>query len=142
MKSNPLKMNPSWFLVPLIVLLVFVIFRMIGQGNRSPGKALYSEYCANCHMENGQGLGRVIPPLAGADYLKSNQKNLPCIILNGLRGEIEVNGETYDEPMAGIADLTAGQITNIINYISTSWGNDLPRLNLAEVKAAIEACNP
>ena len=33
------------------------------------GQALYEQHCGNCHGLDGRGLGTLIPPLAGADYL-------------------------------------------------------------------------
>lgn len=91
-------------------------------------------------MENGKGLADLIPPLAGADYLTKNQDFLACIIRNGMEGAIEVNGKIYDEPMPANKKLTAGQISNIINYINTSWGNDIPKVTVRQVKDQLETC--
>ncbi len=104
------------------------------------GEILYTNFCVNCHMEDGSGVAGLIPPLAQADYVELNQELLPCIIRYGLEDEIEVNGRTYEQPMQGIKKLTDTEIANIINYINTSWGNDYPIMPLGQVRAILEEC--
>jgi hypothetical protein len=91
-------------------------------------------------MDSGEGLGALIPPLAGADYLAKNRDLLPCIIRYGLKDTIVVNGKIYSENMAGVADLSDIQITNLLNFINSSWGNQNPTYNYAEVKQLLENC--
>lgn len=92
-------------------------------------------------MEDGAGLKMLIPPLAKADYLKENQASLPCLIKNGIKGPIIVNGKEYSTEMAGIPSLNDIQINNIINYINNAWGNDFGDSNVKIVKEALEQCN-
>ena len=91
-------------------------------------------------MEDGTGLRGVIPPLAGSDYLAKHFDELPCVILLGLQEEIVVNGKTYDQPMAGIAEMTDFEIVLVINYINHSWGNDAKYTDIREVRRNIENC--
>ncbi|MFK8101427.1 MAG: cytochrome c [Saprospiraceae bacterium] len=104
------------------------------------GEAAYLSYCASCHMEDGKGLKTLIPPLAQADYLQKNSDDLACIIRNGLRGPIVVNGQAYDQPMSGIPNLSDVDINNILNYIKNAWGNDYGTIKLSEVQAQLEEC--
>ena len=104
------------------------------------GKILYENFCANCHMEDGSGLEGVIPPLAQADYVRERQDQLACIIRNGLKGEIIVNGRTYNQPMVGIEVLSDWEISNIINYINHSWGNDYGYYKLEQAREGLEEC--
>ena len=108
----------------------------------SQGGNLYKNYCANCHMEDGSGLKGLIPPLANADFLKENQLQVSCIIRNGLKGSISVNGRIYETEMAGIPSLNEVQINNIINYINNAWGNNFGISNVEDVSARLEDCNP
>ncbi len=123
-------------------LFLFTVgnLRCDSQQGRLEGANLYRVHCANCHMENGEGLGALIPPLAGSDYLAAQRKKLPCIVRHGLQDTIEVNGTQYAEAMAGIESLSDIQITNILNYINTSWGNDLPPYRLDEVRQLLRQC--
>lgn len=104
------------------------------------GQILYENYCANCHMSDGSGLESLIPPLAGADFLSRQRGQLPCIIRYGMKGEITVNGKTYNQEMTGIPELTDFEIANIINYIARSWNNQETYLTIREVQSALEKC--
>lgn len=106
------------------------------------GRILYQNFCASCHMDDGTGLQGLIPPLAHADYVAQNQDKLACIIRYGMEGPVVVNDTTYNQEMAGIPQLTDFEITNVINYINHSWGNDYDYMQYADVKEALEECKP
>ena len=106
------------------------------------GEALYGIHCANCHMANGEGLAELYPPLAQASYLKEKNGELACLIRHGIEGPLEVNGVVFDMQMPGVPQLSATEITNIINYIHHSWSNDLRTVTLEEVTLQIKACEP
>ena len=104
------------------------------------GEWLYQKNCASCHGETGQGLGELIPPLAGADFLEKNRDRLPCIVRNGLQDTIVVNGKTFAQPMAGVPHLSDIEITNLLNYVNHAWGNDYGVYKLEEVRGLLEKC--
>ncbi len=104
------------------------------------GENLYRSYCANCHMEDGTGLERLIPPLAGSDWLRDHQDTLPCIIRNGMHGPVVVNGITYEGEMPSNKQLNAVLINNLINYINHAWGNDFGEADIRRTEAALERC--
>ncbi|QDA61696.1 c-type cytochrome [Hymenobacter jejuensis] len=108
---------------------------------KNEGARLYKQTCANCHGEQGQGLRRLIPPLAGADYLKQHRAELPCLIRRGYKGQMVVNGVDYNQVMPGNEPLTDSQITNILNYIQTAWGNKGEVYTIREVSQQLGACN-
>lgn len=124
-----------WLLCLALGLWTSCVHRGISDGER-----LYLEYCANCHLENGRGVGALIPPLAGADYLASHREQLPCILLYGLSDTIFVNGVRYAEKMPGAGKLTPVETANILNYIGKAWGNRLEPFNPQEVQKSIESC--
>lgn len=92
-------------------------------------------------MEDGSGLKGLIPPLAKADFLQTHRSELPCIIRNGLKGEITVNGISYNQPMPGIETMREDEITNLLNYIQTNFGNDNERYTFPEVEELLEQCD-
>ena len=98
------------------------------------GKEAYTTECQNCHMENGEGLTGVYPPVAKADYLKKPSAQLIGVILYGLEGEIKVNGVAYNSPMPPQAYLDDEKVADILNYIRNSWGNKGAAITPAEVK--------
>ena len=102
------------------------------------GKKLYTQHCANCHMENGDGLGTLMPPLKNADYLLKDVPGMAKVIVEGIQGEITVNGVKYVQPMPGNKNLNPTEITEILTYISNSWGNDHGGVALEEVNAVLK----
>jgi cytochrome c551 len=106
------------------------------------GKERYEQLCGNCHGNNGEGLGGLIPPLAKSDYLQNNKEMLACVIKNGLQGEIVVNGKSYNQgmPAAISQNLTPADITNIANYVLSSWGNQYGALTLDDVQKQLKGC--
>ncbi|OEK06538.1 c-type cytochrome [Roseivirga misakiensis] len=106
------------------------------------GQQLYTRYCINCHMENGQGLGKLIPPLKGSDYLLNNILATSRIIKYGMKGPIMVNGQEYNQPMPGNPSLTPFEILQLQVYISNAWGNEAEVLSLEEVKDYLESNKP
>ncbi|MCC6412692.1 MAG: cytochrome c [Saprospiraceae bacterium] len=127
---------------PYLLFVFVAIFALAGceQSPYRDGEALYKAQCANCHMDDGRGLGALMPPLAGADYLKKERAQLPCILMFGLADTIVVNGQTYGEKMPGVPTLTAVEITNILNYVNNAWGNQNGVFTLEEVRKSLETC--
>lgn len=101
---------------------------------------LYNQYCAACHMDNGAGLAALYPPLSDSDYLRENQDKIPCIIRNGLSGNIVVNNISYDIPMEGIKELTDVEIHNIIRYINQAWNNDIEIPSFKATEDRLKSC--
>jgi mono/diheme cytochrome c family protein len=91
-------------------------------------------------MEDGKGLQGIIPPLAGADYLSGSRSELACIIRYGQKGEIVVNGKSYNQIMTGIPELNEVEIANVLNYVFNEWGNKEPFISPDEVKIQLENC--
>ena len=107
---------------------------------QNQGEKLYAEHCSSCHGEQGQGLARLIPPLAGADYLAQHRDELPCLLRQGQRGPIKVNGILYNQVMPGHAELSPAKLTNLLNYIENSWGNKSTPRTIREVQDQLQAC--
>ena len=127
------------------ILILFAFILLLSLSNCSSkryehGEILYKNFCSSCHMDDGTGLVGNIPPLAGADYLEKERDKLACIIRYGIEGEILVNGRTYTQAMEGIDRLSDAEITNVINYINTAWGNKLPFVPITEVQESLKNC--
>ncbi len=106
------------------------------------GELLYKQYCGQCHMDDGSGLGANIPPLANSDYLSQNLTNLPCMIRYGIKEPLVVNGVTYNQVMPGNLEVAGSDMANIINYIGQKWyGKDIT-IDLNTVKKQLEKCTP
>jgi len=124
----------------LITILLACAFGSCEQQPYKMGERLYKVHCSNCHMDNGEGLGALIPPLLGSDYLAPNRDRLACMIRNGLQDTIVVNGKTYAEQMVGNTQLNEIQITNVLNYVLQKWGNNIPPFTFEEVQQSLAGC--
>ncbi len=98
------------------------------------GKEVYVAYCLSCHMDEGQGIEGIYPPLAKSDYLMADKKRSIEQVLNGVSGEITVKGVTYNGMMTGF-DLTDEEVSDVLNYIRNTWGNKGEAVKPGEVKA-------
>ncbi len=119
--------------------LIFVYTTMMPEGPPD-GAELYEKHCANCHGKEGEGLRSLYPPLAGSDYLRDHQSELPCMMIHGMEGPIVVNGKTYNLAMPGVETLTGTQVYKITKYINSSWGNDFETAEKEKIKYMVERC--
>ena len=63
------------------------------------GKDIYTDFCITCHLETGEGVEYTFPPLAKSDYLMNNREASIKGVKYGQRGELTVNGVTYNNTM-------------------------------------------
>ena len=118
------------------MLWFFVLGCQTGSSEGLSGQQLYKRSCINCHKSHGKGIQNVYPPLAGSDWVTTEDPSIPVrIVLHGLKGEIVVNNIRYDSAMVGWGEtLNDEQIANIVTYIRTSWGNEGSAVSADEVK--------
>jgi nitrite reductase (NO-forming) len=101
----------------------------------SAGEEVYNKTCVVCHQAEGEGLAGAFPPLAGSDYLLDDKFRAVEQVLNGLSGEIIVNGVEYNSIMPA-QEVTDQEATDVINYVLNSWGNDGGEVTLEDVQEA------
>ena len=105
------------------------------QKDLSQSERLYNTHCSPCHQQNGKGaLGR-IPPLAGSDWVTGNKGRLITVVLNGMRGPMEVNGEFYNGPMPAYHFLSDEDLALILTYIRQNFGNNADPVSEEEIKS-------
>ena len=124
-----------------MILLIF--FEGISLYQKKPleqsitdGAEIYQDFCIQCHLNNGEGVSGVIPPLVKSDYLANNVELSIKAIKYGLSGPIEVNGEKYNGVMQeqGLDDV---EIADVMNYILNNWGNEFKEIITEEKVASI-----
>lgn len=98
------------------------------------GEEVYKTICFACHMDNGQGQAGIYPPLAKSDFLLKDANRAIGIVLNGLDGEITVNGKIYNLDMPGQGRLTDQQVADVLNFVRNSWGNKAKAITAMQVK--------
>ena len=115
------------FLIFIAVVCSVVTFSIKNQNKDleesiKRGKLVYEDFCITCHLPNGQGVENVYPPLAKADFLMKNREASIKGIKYGQKGEIIVNGKTYNGYMAPLG-LYDDEVADVMNYITNNWGN-------------------
>ena len=97
------------------------------------GAEIYLEYCAACHREDGSGIGKIYPPLADSDYLDDRTATISSVV-NGLDGEIVVNGVSYNAMMPPLPPAYEDEdAAMVINYIVARFAKDAWETTPAEV---------
>ena len=105
----------------------------------SPGEEVYSKACLTCHQPEGKGLPNVYPPLAKSDWIVGDASRLIKVVLHGLSGPIEVNGTPFKSiasvPMPPFAGLSDKEISDLLTYLRSAFGNHAGSVAEEEVRA-------
>ena len=102
----------------------------------------YTQFCADCHRPDGGGVKGMFPPLNGNPGITAaNPTSLLHITLTGWQ-----TAETATHPrvwtMPGFARLADDEIAEILSFVRSSWGNDAPPINPAQVASLRKQLNP
>jgi mono/diheme cytochrome c family protein len=129
----------------IFIAFTFVCLLLCGAcANTEPnryaqGAAIYKTACSDCHGDDGKGLKDLIPPLAQADFLQTHRDELACMLRNGMQDTMVVNQKKYAQYMPP-QRLSAVELSNVLNFIHHSWGNNNADYTLTEIQAAIKNC--
>lgn len=98
------------------------------------GRSKYEQVCINCHMADGRGTPGVFPPLTAGSLATSDVVDLPIgIVLHGMRGPIDIGGETIESVMQPWGLLPDRDIAAILTYVRQSWGNSASPVSTEQV---------
>jgi mono/diheme cytochrome c family protein len=119
-------------LLTTLVVFAFLLLTAVafaqGAIATGEGETVYATNCIACHQLEGQGLPTAFPPLAGHVPLliaaDGGRDYLVQEVLYGLQGEIEIAGEVYNGIMPPWGQLTDQEVADVLNYVSTAWGNE------------------
>jgi len=110
------------------------------QGDKLSGGILYNTYCASCHQRNGKGDNNRFPPLTDSEWVTGDENRLIDIVLNGLQGEIKVNGVSYNDLMPHHQHLDDLAIASIVTYVRNRFGGiegmHIDVMKVSEVRSA------
>jgi nitrite reductase (NO-forming) len=96
------------------------------------GRRVFQQNCAACHQVEGQGLAGAFPPLAGADFFNADKRRAIRAVVQGLAGEITVNGTKFNSVMPAIR-LEDEDVAAVLTYVYSKWGNAGYDVTAAEV---------
>ncbi len=105
------------------------------------GKKVFLGLCASCHQPTAKGIPGAFPPLAGSDFLMADKRRSIGIVLHGLMGPVVVNGATFANVMPPQAQLTDDQISAVLSFVRSNFGNTGEPVTVQEV-AEVRAGHP
>lgn len=91
--------------------------------------------CKTCHQQNGEGLAGTFPPLKGQKEHMGDCATHGKLIIEGMSGELTVDGTVYNSVMPPQASLPDEELAAVISYVRNSWGNDYGICTPEEMKA-------
>jgi mono/diheme cytochrome c family protein len=116
-------------LLPALVLMAMASTApaQTGAASADAGSRVYAANCAACHQEGGTGAAGAFPPLAGhfPELLKQpdGRSYVSKVLLFGMEGEINVNGNAFAGAMPAWQTLGDSDIAAVLNYVSNAWDN-------------------
>jgi mono/diheme cytochrome c family protein len=105
------------------------------------GEKLYAKNCSNCHQLNGTGLGLVYPPLYKSDFMENNFERVICLMRYGIKGDLLVNGKSFNQQMHGIPTLSDLEVAEIATYIYNTWEHKRGLIDVQEVSRINTGCH-
>lgn len=98
------------------------------------GEAVYTDVCLVCHQADGSGVPLMFPPIKGSEIITGNHEKLIKIILDGMKGPVEIKGDKYDGEMPPQRDnLNDQQIADLLTYVRNSFDNKGDTIKAADV---------
>lgn len=105
------------------------------------GKKFYGQ-CGACHGANGAGIAGLAPMLANSPWVLGPPEWLGRIILQGMNGPVEIDGEVWDglmPPHGHMAHLGDSNLAGLMTYLRRAWGNKADPVSEAVVAGIREA---
>jgi mono/diheme cytochrome c family protein len=98
------------------------------------GQSVYSQYCSECHGDDGAGKPYVYPALAGNRLVTALSANnaLQTVLFGGFAPSTTGHPRPYGMPPYA-QQLSATQIAAVLTYVRASWGNAAPAVAPAAV---------
>lgn len=77
-----------------------------------PGAQVFTDSCSACHQPQGQGIPGAFPALAGDTFVQGPPAQAATVVLRGRGGMPSFANDLSDE-----------QISQVLSYVRSSWGN-------------------
>ncbi|WP_163340683.1 cytochrome c [Desulfopila sp. IMCC35008] len=104
-----------------VTLVMLCITPLTGK-ETGKGEQLYLAHCGKCHGREGKGFLQLYPPLEKSHFLSDDIKQLPCIIRNGLKGELEINGKRFNGIMPPNQRISPEEMIILTSHLQKRWG--------------------
>jgi mono/diheme cytochrome c family protein len=98
------------------------------------GKIIYEQTCLPCHQADAGGVPGMNPPLRKSPYVQGTPGKLIGIVLQGLNDGVEIEGETYSNPMPAFRSVLKDQeIADVLSYLRSHFGNKAGPISQSQV---------
>lgn len=88
------------------------------------GRGIYVDDCAGCHMDNGEGIPGVFPPLKGNSVVQAQDpETVVHIVLSGEKTAVTKENPTGLAMPAFDWKLDDQAIADLVTYLRNDWGN-------------------
>ena len=118
-----------------LLFLVFVTMLSCQPNPYKQGQTLYDFHCANCHMNDGKGLEKLIPDLGKSEIFHEQPQSLICLIRKGK----PLNPATGQQ-MPANTSLNAVEMTNLINYLRSVYKPESAAVQVNDVDKWLSGC--
>ncbi|MCK5468643.1 MAG: PQQ-dependent sugar dehydrogenase [Cyclobacteriaceae bacterium] len=105
------------------------------QKNLTQSERLYNTFCGVCHQIDGKGAVGYFPPLTETRWVLGDKDQLIDIVLNGMNGIVEVNGESYNGVMPGFNFLSDEELALILTYVRQNFGNNANPVSKEDIQS-------
>jgi mono/diheme cytochrome c family protein len=103
-------------------------------GSMLRGQKIYEQTCLTCHQADAGGVPGMTPPLQKSPYVQGPSVKLIGIVLNGLNDGVEIDGESYSNPMPPFSTVLKDQeIADVLSYVRSHFGNKAGPITVAQV---------
>ena len=99
------------------------------------GKVVFENTCMACHQADGSGVPNLAPPLIKTSFVLGDKTRLINIVLKGLK-DVEIDGESYDNPMPAFDYLSDTEVADVLTYVRNNFTNKASGVKAEEVSTA------
>lgn len=101
------------------------------------GAKVYDDQCAACHGDQGEGVAKAYPPLAGngAATMASPNNLIKAVLHGGFPPATEGNPKPFGMPPFKQV-LSDGEVAAVATYVRQSWGNQAAAVSALDVHRA------
>jgi len=100
---------------------------------------IYDQNCSVCHQTGGMGMAGTYPRLSGRAGaiagLPQGRRVMISAVLYGMAGSLTVDGSRIVGVMPAFAQLSDGEIAQVLTYVATLGGGQAKPFTPAEVAA-------
>jgi mono/diheme cytochrome c family protein len=105
-----------------------------GPGSILRGQKIYEQTCLPCHQADAGGVPGMTPPLQKSSYVQGPPTKVIGIVLNGLNDGVEIDGESYSNPMPPFSTALKDQeIADVLTFVRSHFGNKAGPITVTQV---------